>query len=81
MNSKRAGITEHALLVTVEKVASGHDIVDVGCRGIDAVDKAKRAINSNVHLYAEVSLISFFGSDAFPNHAGRSHSSWNSGQK
>lgn len=40
LNPKLTGITEHALLVTVEKVASGHNVVDVGCRGIDAVDQA-----------------------------------------
>jgi len=33
LNSRITRITEHASLVTVEKVASGYDVVDVGCGG------------------------------------------------
>src|SRR5690554_7985047 len=61
LNSKITGITEHALLVAVEKVTSRNDIVDVGRRGIDAVDQAKRVIDADVHLHAKVPLIAFSG--------------------
>ena len=61
LNAKITGITEHALLVAVEKVASGHDVVDVGCCSIDAVDQAERVIDADVHLHAKVILFSFSG--------------------
>ncbi len=50
LNPKITGITEHAPLVTVEKVAGGHNVVDVGRRGIDAMDQAERVVHANVHL-------------------------------
>ena len=50
LNPKITGITKHAPLITVEKVAGGHNVVNVGCRGIDAMDQAERVIDTNVHL-------------------------------
>jgi len=61
LNAKITRITEYALLVTVEKVASGHDVMDVGCCGIDAVDQPKRVVHANVHLHAKVILIALLG--------------------
>ena len=61
LNSEITGITKYALLLTVKKVACGHDVVDVGCRGIDAMDQAKRVIHTNVHLHSEVPLVTFSG--------------------
>jgi len=61
LNHKITGITEHALLVTVEKVVSRYDVMNVGRRGIDAVDQAERVINADVHLHAKVPLIAFSG--------------------
>lgn len=61
LNAKITGITEHALLVTVKKVAGRHNVVDVGGRRVDAVDQSERVINADVHLHAEIPLIALPG--------------------
>jgi len=61
LNPKITRITEHALLVAMKKVASGHDVVNVGCCSIDAVDQPKRVVHANVHLHAKVILIALLG--------------------
>src|SRR5690554_5268642 len=61
LNAKITGITEHAQLVTVKKVAGGHDVVDIGSGGIDAVDQAERIVHADMHLHAKVPLVAFSG--------------------
>jgi len=59
LNPKITGITEYSLLVTMEKVSGGHNVVNVGGRGVDAVNQAKSVINADVHLHAKVPLVAF----------------------
>ena len=54
LNSEITGIAEHPLLATMQQVTGGYDVVDVGCRGIDAVDQAQCVIDTDVHLHAKV---------------------------
>src|SRR5690554_3802943 len=61
LNAKITGITEHALLITVKKVARWHNVMDVGCCGIDAVNQAERVIDTDMHLHAKVILFAFSG--------------------
>jgi len=37
LNAKITGITEHALLFTVQQLTGGNDVMNVGRRGVDAV--------------------------------------------
>ena len=61
LHSKITGITEHALLVTVEKVPSGHDVVDIGYGGINAVNQTERVVYANVPFQAKIILFVFLG--------------------
>jgi hypothetical protein len=61
LNSEITGITKYAFFITLEKVAYGHDVVDVSCLRIDAMDQAQSVVNADVHLHSEVSLVTFSG--------------------
>lgn len=61
LDPKITGIAEHSLLVPVQQVSRGHDVMNVGRRGVDAMDQPESVINADVHLHAEVPLIPFLG--------------------
>jgi hypothetical protein len=52
------GITERPLLVTMKQLFGGHNVVNVGGFGINAVDQAQRVIDTDVHLHAEMMVAS-----------------------
>src|SRR5680860_982488 len=55
------GIPEHPLLITVQQLIGGYDVVDVGGRGVDAVNQPKCVVDTDVHLHAEVPLVALLG--------------------
>lgn len=61
LNAKVFGIAENSLLFTVQQFVGGHDGVDVGSGGIDAVYQAQLVINTNVLLHAKVPFVPLFG--------------------
>lgn len=50
LNAKASGLTEGSLFFTVQQLAGGDDIMNIGCGGIDAVNQAQRVIEINAHL-------------------------------
>ena len=50
LNAKVPGIAENSLLLTMQQLVSGHDVVNVGSGGIDAMNQSQRVIDTNVHL-------------------------------
>ena len=61
LNAKVPRIAEDSLLVTVQQVTSGHDVMNIGRRGVDAMDQPEGIINTNVHFHAEVPLVALAG--------------------
>ena len=61
LKAKVTGIAEDSLIFTVQQAASGHDVVNVGSGGIDAMNQAQRVVDADVHLHSEVPLITFLG--------------------
>src|SRR5690554_3750793 len=61
LNAKVPGIAEDPLLFTVQQLVGGHDAVHVGSGGIDAMNQAKRIVDTNVHLHAEVPFVALSG--------------------
>jgi len=61
LNPKITGITQHSLLVTVQQMTRGHEVVDVSGGGVDATNQPKRVFNATVHFHAGLPLIPFLG--------------------
>jgi len=56
-----AGITKDSTLFAVQQFAGGHNVMDIGSGGVDAVDQAQRVVDTNVHLHAEVPFVTLSG--------------------
>src|SRR5690606_4599139 len=61
LNAKVTGVAEDSLLFTVQQIAGGHNVMNVGSGGINAMDQAQRIIDTNVHLHAEVPFVTLSG--------------------
>jgi len=61
LNAKVTGVTKDSLLFTMQQFTGGHDVVNVGSGGIDTVNQAQRVVDADVHLHAEVPLVTFLG--------------------
>jgi len=47
------------LITTVQQFIGGYDVVNVSGRGVDAVNRPKRVVDTNVHLHAKYHWLSF----------------------
>lgn len=61
LNAKVPGITKDPLLFTMQQLVGGHDVVNVGSSGINAVNQSKRIVDTNVHLHTEVPFVTLSG--------------------
>ena len=48
-------------LFTVQQLVGGYDVVDVGGRGVDAVNQPECVVDTNVHLHAKAPLVALLG--------------------
>ena len=61
LDAQVTGIAEHLLLITVQQFIGGYDVVDVGGRSVDAVNQPECVVDTDVHLHAEVPLVTLPG--------------------
>jgi len=61
LNAKVTGVAENSLLFSVQQLTGGHDVVNIGRRGVDAVNQSEGVINADVHFHAEVPLAALAG--------------------
>ena len=61
LNAKITSVTQNALLFTVQHFTGENEAMNVGRRGVNAVDQPDGVINPDVYLHATVPLVSFLG--------------------
>src|SRR5690554_2848195 len=61
LNAKVTGVAEDSLLFSMQQLVSGHDVVNVGSGGINAMNQAQNVVDTNVHLHAEVPFVALSG--------------------
>lgn len=61
LNAKVAGMGEDPLLLSVQQLVGGHNVVNVGGSGIEAGYHKERVVDTNMHLHAKVPLVAFLG--------------------
>jgi len=50
LDAQITDISEHPSLFSAQQLVGGHDVVDVGGRGVDAVNSPKCVVDIDVHL-------------------------------
>lgn len=61
MDTGIACITPNPLLLTMKEFIGSTEVMNVGCRGLYAVNQAVSVIHTNMHLHAKVPLVAFLG--------------------
>ena len=61
LNAKVTGITKDALFVTVQQLTGGHDVVNVGGSGLNAVNQPQRVVDTDVHFHPEMPFVALLG--------------------
>ena len=61
LNTKVTGITKDSLFFAMQQLVGGHDVMNVGRSRIEAMNQAKRIVDTNVHLHAKVPFVALSG--------------------
>jgi len=61
LNAKVTGVAEDSLLFTMQQLVGGHDVVNIGSGGINAMNQTERVVDTNVHFHAEVPFVALSG--------------------